>query len=183
MASDAGLCALAHLDLDGCAGLQIILVDAEAAAGYLDDGIGAVLVKIIMQAAFTGIVEDAERGSCPGQGGMGIVADGSVAHGGKHDRHGQADLGRQVADQIAVCVSFHPGGLFAERDMGLHGLAQRINGRIGHLRGIDQNFVPVNWKGLGIAHGREQDAAAGGLLVDLTDRVMGPVGVFTKLAV
>ena len=60
MSADAGLCALAHFDLDGRTGVQIVLVDAEAAGGYLHDGVGAVLVEILVQAALAGVVVNAE---------------------------------------------------------------------------------------------------------------------------
>lgn len=48
MTANAGLRPLSHLDLNGRAGLEIILVDAEAAGCYLDDGIRAVLIKILV---------------------------------------------------------------------------------------------------------------------------------------
>ena len=44
VSADAGLGALAHLDLDGGARVEVIRVHAEAAGGHLHDGVGAVAV-------------------------------------------------------------------------------------------------------------------------------------------
>ena len=60
MAADAGLGALSHFDLNGGAGVQIILVDAEPAGGHLDDGVRTVAVEILVKAAFAGVVIDAQ---------------------------------------------------------------------------------------------------------------------------
>ena len=172
MSADAGFCALAHFDLDGGTGFQVILVYAEAAAGYLDDGIGTVLVKVFMQAALAGVVENTQRRCCSGQGGVRVVADGAIAHGGKHDRHREADLGREIADDLPVFIPADLIRLFTEGNMRFHRLAQRIDRRIGDLGGVDQDLVPVHRKRFGIAHGRKQYTAAGCLFVDFANRVV-----------
>ena len=61
MAADAGLGSLPHFDFNGRAGHQVVLVDAETAGGHLSDGVGAVAVEILMEAALAGVVVDAER--------------------------------------------------------------------------------------------------------------------------
>ena len=60
MSADAGLCALAHFDLDGGTGVQTALLDTEAAGGYLHDRVCAVLVEIAVESALAGVVVNAE---------------------------------------------------------------------------------------------------------------------------
>ena len=104
VSADARLCPLTHLDLNGGAGLQILLVYAEAAGGHLDDGVVPVGVEVLVESALAGIIADAQLLSRLGQAGMGVVADGAVAHGGEHHRHGQLDLRRQRADKLPLFV-------------------------------------------------------------------------------
>ena len=180
VAADAGLCALAHLDLDGGARFEVILMDAEAAGCDLYDGVRAVLVKVLMQAALTGIVIGAERAGRAGKRFVCVVGDRAVAHGRKHDRHVELELGGHVGHQTAVLVALDLTRLFAEEGLGLHRLAQRIDGRVGDLRGVDQDFVPVDRIRLRVAHRGEQHAARSGLTVDLGNGLARPVGVFLK---
>ena len=49
----------------------------------------------------------------PGQALVGVEADGAVAHGGEHHRHGQLQLGRQIRDQVPLGVPPDPLRLFA----------------------------------------------------------------------
>ena len=181
MAADARLCALAHFDLDGRAGVEIPLVDAEAARGHLDDGVGAVGVEILVEAAFAGVVVNAEALRRPGQGEMGVVADSAVGHGGKQDRRFQPQGGRQIVDQTAAAVALHRHFPLSQIHPGLHRFAQRIDGGVRHLGGVDKQMIPVNGVGLRVAHGREQRAAAAGLTVKLLHRLHRPVGVGTIL--
>ena len=81
MAADAGLGALPHFDLNGGAGIQIVFMNAKTAAGDLNDGVCAIDIEILMQAALTCIVKDTKLGSCPCEAGMRIIADGTIAHG------------------------------------------------------------------------------------------------------
>ena len=60
VSSDTGLCTLSHLDLKGCTCLEIVGVNAETSRCHLYDGVCTVLVKVLVQAAFTGVVEDTE---------------------------------------------------------------------------------------------------------------------------
>ena len=75
MAADARLCTLAHLDLDGGACFQVILMYAEAAGCDLYNGVRAVLVKVLMQAALAGVVVGAERAGRAGKRLVRIVGD------------------------------------------------------------------------------------------------------------
>ena len=61
MSADAGLCSLPHFDLNGRAGHQVVLMDAEAAGGYLRNGVGAVAVQGFVKAALAGIVIHTQR--------------------------------------------------------------------------------------------------------------------------
>ena len=180
MASNAGLGALAHFDLNGGAGAEIVLVYAEPPRGHLHNGVGAVLVKILMQAALAGIVVNAQLLRGPGQAGVGVVADGAVAHGGEHDGRGKLQLRRQLGDDVSLGVPADVGGLAAQKGLGLHRLPQGIDRGVCHLRGVNQHFVPVNGVLLGIAHRGQQHAAALGLPVHLVDVLPGPVVVLLK---
>ncbi len=58
-----------------------------------------------------------------------------------------------------------------------HRLPQRVDGRVGHLAGIQHQVVPVDAVGLIVAHAGEEDAASLGLLLDVVDGLGGPVDV------
>ena len=180
VAADAGLCALAHFNLDSRARLQIVLMHAEAAGRDLHDGVRAVLVEVLVQAALAGVVVGAERAGRAGKRLVRVVGDRAVAHGREHDRHAQLELGRQVGYQVAVRVALDFARLFAEEGPRLHGLAQRVDGGVGDLGGVDEDLIPVNGVRLRIAHGGEQHAARASLAVDLGDGLARPVGVFLK---
>ena len=180
MPADAGLGALPHLDLDGGAGVQVFLLHAEPPGGHLHDGVGAVGVEVPVQAALAGVVADTQLLRGAGKGGVGVVADGAVAHGGEQNGHRQLQLRRQVGTQCAVRAPPDGRRLLAQKDPRLHGLPQGIDGRIRHLRGVDQQPVPVHRQGLGVAHGAEQHAAGGRLLVDLLHGGAAPVGILPQ---
>ena len=114
---------------------------------------------------------------------MGVVADGAVAHGGEHHRHGQLDLRRQRADKLSLFVPADAVGLPAQKNFRFHRLPKGVHRGIGHLRGVDEDPVPIYGITLGIAHGRQQHAAASGLLVDFFNRILVPVGVVPEGAV
>ena len=177
VAADAGLCALTHLDLDRRARLQIFLVHAEAAGRDLYDGVRAVLVEVLVQAALAGIIIGAERAGRAGERSVRIVGDRAVAHGREHDRHVELELGGQIGYQTAVPVALDFARLFAEEGARLHRLAQRVDRGIGDLRCVDEHFIPVDRVGLRVAHRGEQHAARARLTVDLGDGLARPVGV------
>ena len=79
-------------------------------------------------------------------------------------------------------IRFPSGPRFAQKNSGLHRLTQGVDGGIRDLRGVDQDLIPVNGQRFGIPHGREQNAAGICLLVDLLDRSVIPVCVFTQAA-
>ena len=56
MASDTWFCTLSDFDLNGCACLQIIRMDAKTAGSHLYDSIFAIAVKVLMQTAFSGVI-------------------------------------------------------------------------------------------------------------------------------
>ena len=177
MAADAGLGALSHLDLDGRACVEVILVHAEASRGHLHDGVRAVLVEVLVQSALAGIVIGAQGHRRPGQGLMGVVADGAVGHGGEHDGHLQLQLGRGVVDELTVFVPADALGPCAQVHAGLHGLTQGVDGWVGHLGSVDEQLIPVHGQGRGIAHGGEQHAAGLRLAVDFCHGLARPVHV------
>ena len=116
MAADPGLCALAHFDLDGGAGVQIVFIHAEPSGRHLHNGVRAVAVKVLMQSAFARVIQDSECFGCRGKRCVRVVADGAVAHGGKHHRHGKRELRLQIRQQLSVCAAPQHVRLFAQKD-------------------------------------------------------------------
>ena len=96
MAADSRLRPLAHLNFDGRPGHEVILMDPEASGSHLDDGIGTVLVELLIEAALPGIVAGTQLRSRPGQGFVGILTDGAIGHGREHNGQLQFNLGGQV---------------------------------------------------------------------------------------
>ena len=58
MSADAGFRALSHFDLDRRAGIQIILMHAEAPRRHLNDGVLSVFVEVLVQSALACVVKD-----------------------------------------------------------------------------------------------------------------------------
>ena len=178
MAADARFCALSHLDLNGCTRAEVVGVYAEATGRDLHDGVVAVGVKVLVQTALAGVVVDAQLLRSTREGCMGVVGDRAVAHRREQDGPPQGELRGLVGDELAVRPAQDAARLLAQKNAGLHGLAQRVDGGIGDLRSVEQQFVPVDRAGLGIAHRREQHAAGLRLLVNLAHGVARPVGVY-----
>ena len=153
---------------------------AEAARGHLHDGIRPVLIEVLVKPALPGVAEDAELLSRSREGGVGVVADRAVAHGGEHHGHRQRDLRREARVEGAVRPASDLVRLLPEEDTRLHRFSERIDGRIGHLRGVHEHLVPVNRERIRVPHRREEHAARGRLLVDLVDRRALPVGVLAE---
>ena len=177
MPADAGLCALPHLDLDRGVVLQILREHAESARCDLHDRILAVLIEIAVQTAFARVVEDAKLLRGAREALVRVVGNGTVAHCGKHDGRAEPELGRKGVLEPAVCVALDLRAFLAQVHRRLHGFAQRVDRGVCDLRGVDKQLVPVDGIGLGIAHGREQNAARARLTVDLVDGGIFPVGV------
>ncbi len=150
--ADTGLRALAHFNLDGRARFEVLLEHAEPPGGYLYDSMIAVLVKVLMQPALTGVVIGAQLDRGAGKRRVGVIGDRPIAHCGKHDGHVELQLRREVVHEPARGVAFDLARLFAQEGAGLHRLAQGVDGRVGYLRGVDQDFIPIDRQGLGVAH-------------------------------
>ncbi len=178
MAADAGLGALADLDLDGGAGAEVVLVDAEAAGSALDDGAVGVLVEILVEAALAGGPVGAKLASGHGQGLLGVEADGAEAHGREDDRGLEAKLRRHLGGHAelagAVALNLDEVRLAAKIGAKLHGLAERVDGGIGHLAGVEAEVVPDDAPGAVVAHAGEENAAGLGLDGGLLDDVGRP---------
>ena len=183
MPADARLCPLPHLDLHSRACVQVFAVYAEPAGRHLHDGVGAVTVKILMQAALAGVVAHTQLRGRPRQRFMGIVADGPIAHGAEHDRHGQLDMRRFFRYDGTVFIPPDLHILFAQENPRLHGFAQRVDGRVRHLGGIDEDTVPVAGQRFRVAHAGKQHAARGRLAVYVLDIVLRPVCVLLERVV
>ena len=146
MAADAGLRALAHLDLDGRAGFQIVLVTRRSGRRP----------PARWCAGRTGKSPHAGRprryyNRCPAAQAararrlVGVVADGAVAHRREHDRHLQLELRRSCSGRgcrpasRSILLGFLP-----RKTSRFHRLAQRIDGGVGDLRSVDEDLVPVD---------------------------------------
>ena len=66
-------------------------------------------------------------------------------------------------------ATFEEVGLAAQEGPHLHGLAQRVDGGVGHLAGVEQQMVEDAQVGLVVAHAGELDPAGLGLLPDGLD--------------
>ena len=152
MSADSRLCALSHFYFNRGAGFKIILIDTETAGSNLYNSIFTIAIKILMQTTLTSIIENAESlcGSC--QWLVRIIADGAVAHSGKHHRHGKFKLRFKLANHLTIFIFFDLSRLFAEKNFRLHWFAQRINRRIGYLWCVNQNFIPIHRHRLGVSH-------------------------------
>ncbi|GFI56265.1 hypothetical protein IMSAG013_01321 [Clostridiales bacterium] len=181
--TDTRLCTLSHFDFDCGACIQIFLVHAKSAGSDLYNGIFSVAIEIFMETALSRIIQDAKLGGSPRQRCVGVIADGSVTHCREHNGHGKLQLRRKLTFDPSVFVPLNLLGFLSEKYPGFHWFPQGVNGGIGYLRRIDQDFIPVHRQGLGISHRGQQHAAAACLFIDFFDCVILPVGIFPKRAV
>ena len=86
MSSDTRLGSLSHLDLNRRPGVQVLGVYTEAARGNLDDGILSIVIEVLVQAPFAGVLEGAQLAGRHGKALVGVVGDRAVGHGTEHDR-------------------------------------------------------------------------------------------------
>ena len=133
-----------------------------------------------MQTALTGVVERAHLLGRAGEGLVCVVADGAVGHRREHNRNLQLEARGQVRDDLAVFVALDLARLFAEVSADFHRLTQRVDGRVGDLRCVDQHLIPVNRIVLRVAHGGQQRAAGACLTVDLHNGLALPVCVLAE---
>ena len=180
VSADARLGPLPHLDLNGRAGHQVVLVNTEPSGRHLGDGVAPIAVKVLVESALAGVIADPQRLRRSGQTFVGVEADGAVAHGGEQHRHGQLQLRRQLRDQPPLGIAPDALRLLAQKHPGLHRLPQRVDGRVRDLGGVEQQAVPVDRQFLGAAHRGQQHAAGGGLLPDLLHGIGGPVGALPQ---
>ena len=152
MTANARLCALPHLDFNRRARVQVIVIDAEAPRRDLHNRVFAVLVEVLMQAAFAGVVIRSELLRRARKGFVRVIANRAVRHGGEHNRHFELELGRRVVNELAVLVAADAFRTAAEVNARLHRLTQRVNGRVRDLRGVNQQLIPVDRQRRGVAH-------------------------------
>ena len=183
VSADSGLRALSHLDLDRRARGQIILMYAEPPRRDLHHGVRAVLVKVLVQSALARVVQGSEFLGGFRERGMRVVTDRAVTHRRKQNGRFECDHGLALGQDFARGVPPDPLGLAAQKDFGFHGFPQGVDGRIGNLGSVDDDFVPIDGERLGIAHGREQHAAALRLAVDLGHGAGVPVGIVPERVV
>ncbi len=177
MSSDARLCALADLDLYGCACIQVFRAYAEPARGALYYRVFSVPVKSLRQTAFPGVPEYAQFLRGTGDGFAHIVIYRSVRHGRKHDRRLKDKLWCELRGDIPVLVHLEFVRFPSEECLQLHGFPERIYGRIGHLARVDNHVFPVIGKRLVVAHAGDDDPACPSLLIKVLDVVVLPVCV------
>ena len=129
-----------------------------------------------MQPAFSGVIKDSQLFGRPRQRFVGVVADGAIAHGRKHHRHGKRHVRGHFAYNPALIVALYGTRRTPQRHARLHGFAQRIDGRIGDLRGVNQELVPIHRLRSGRAHGGKKHTACRRLFVRLLHQGRRPVG-------
>ena len=155
-------------------------MNAETSRSDLNDRILSVFVKIFVQTAFAGVVVDAEFFRRAGKGSVSVITYRTVTHRGEHHRHRKGKLKRFFRNDFTVCVAFDFLRAGTEENTGFHRFAQRVYRRIGYLRRVEKNFIEVDGKGFGIAHGREENAARFRLFVYLRNVTHLPVGVIAE---
>ena len=106
---------------------------------------------------------------------MRVVTYRTVTHCREHNRQFEIEPRRGIADYVAVFIAFNIAVTLAERNFGFHRLSERINGRIGYLRSVDEYFIEIHGVFLGAAHRRKKHAAAFRLLIYLLDNRIAPV--------
>ena len=180
MAADTGLCPLAHFDFNGNACVEIVRVYPKPSRGHLDNGVFSVAVKIRVKASFSCVVEGSQPFGSFCQTGVGVVADGAVAHGGKQHGNLQLQLGRQIPLELAVLPPLDFLRLLPQKYPGFHRLPKGVHRGGGHLGGVEENPVPVYRQGIGISHGGEQYTSGFRLTVNLLDGAAAPVLVFPE---
>ena len=183
VAADARLRALPHLDFNRRARVQVIVIDAEAPRRDLHNRVFAVLVEVLMQAAFAGVVIRSELLRRAREGLMRVIANRAVRHGGEHNRHFELELGRRVVNELAVLVAADAFRTAAEVNARLHRLTQRVNGRVRDLRSVNQQLIPVHRQRRGIAHRGQEHAARLRLTVDFRHRLRGVVHIILECVI
>ena len=182
MAADPRLGPLTDLNFYKLGVIQIILMHTEAAGGHLYHSTVAVRRQVRVQTALTGIKQRAHILGSHGQRFLGIQADGAKAHGREHNGRLQHHLRRHFGHGLALALHLQPIRFTTQNGTDFHGLPQRVNRGVGHLGGIEQNFVPINGIRLRVAHSGQQHAAGICLAADLLLVAWGPVGIVSIVA-
>ena len=151
VAADAGLGALADLDLDRDSAVQVVEVDAEAPRRHLHDHVVLEGVQVGVQAALAAVHHDAAALGRHGERLVHVERDRAVAHGREDDGRVELDgaagagerrgAGLQAVPAGVVGFDRHRIGLAAEVGAQLHGLAQRVDRRVGDLTGVEHEVV------------------------------------------
>ena len=80
----------------------------------------------------------------------------------------QTDAEDLVGDTMLAALAYMPVSYTHLEHLCFHRFAQRVNRRVGHLGGIDENLIPVNRQRSGVTHGGEQNPT--GLRLDVYKR-------------
>ena len=170
MTADAGLCALTDFYLYRLACREVVLRHAEAAACDLHYRVLAIAVKVAVKSALAGVVVGAQsfRGSCEAL--VSVFGNRAEAHRREHNRRFELKAGALGGDKLAVRAVVDVFALFAEVSARFHRLAQRVDRRIGDLRGVYEQLVEVHGVIFWRAHRREQHAARFGLRVHVAHK-------------
>ncbi len=180
MAPDSGLCSLSHLYFEGFSGLEVLSLDTESAGCHLHDGILSVYIEILMETSLSCVVERSDLGCGLRESLMGIVAYRAVAHSREHDGCTELYVRSLFCDDSSSFVPFDGSISASEKDLCLHGFPQRIDGRVCHLGGVDENLVPVDGILLRRSHRGEQNSSCRSLPVYIRYRASVPVGIASE---
>ena len=137
----------------------------------------SVFIKILVKPALARVVISAELLGGAREALVRVVADGTVAHRRKEDGNFELELRREGVFQSPLFVPLDLRRALAQPELRLHRLAERVDGRVCNLRGVDEHLVPEDGIGFRVAHRGEQNAARICLAVHLVDGLPVPVCV------
>ena len=175
MAADTGLCALTHFDLNSRTCVKVILEYAETSRSYLHDGVGAVLIKVLVKSALTCVVVGSKLCSRTGKRLVSVLGNGTVGHCGEHYRSVKLQIRCHSCINGAVGVLLDSRRLLAEEHLCFHRLSQRVDGRVCYLRSVDKYLIPVNGIILRVAHGGKENSSRSCLTVVFYHQLLGVV--------
>ncbi|OPZ81778.1 MAG: hypothetical protein BWY76_02921 [bacterium ADurb.Bin429] len=181
MPADARLGALADFNFHRRAGVQVLYIHAETAGGALYDGAVGIRLHLFVQATFAGVPEDAQFLRRHRQAFLRGERDGAVGHRREDDGESKLVVRRELRLQRDAAIGgnlyLHLLRLAAQVGPQLHRLAQRVNGGIRHLAGVEEQTVKEHREILVRAHAGEQHAAGLRLAVDILAMAQCPVGI------
>jgi hypothetical protein len=136
----------------------------------------AIFSQFLGPSPFTSVEKRSIFMRCPGKRSERVVGNGAVGHGAEHDRCFELNARIFYVLQFPV-LDLEVIGSSAQESPKLHGLSQRVNGRVRDLGCIYQYMVPIVLVRFVGPHTGQQNTTCFGLLLQVLDVLAGPVGV------